>query len=126
MVETRAVAGEIAVTVVNASYLPNIQADERRLKQVLLNLLTNAVKFTPLGGFITVVVRTDPTKGVVIEVRDTGVGMAPGDVAEALQPFRQLDAERARKHGGTIAVESKLGIGTTVAVTLPASRMIHE
>ena len=126
MVETRAVAGEIAVTVVNASYLPNIQADERRLKQVLLNLLTNAVKFTPPGGFITVVVRTDPTKGVVIEVKDTGVGMAPGDVAEALQPFRQLDAERARKHGGTIAVESKLGIGTTVAVTLPASRMIHE
>ena len=55
--------------------------DERLLRQIVLNLLTNAIKFTQPGGFVTVRITADPVSGIFIEVRDTGIGIAPDDIA---------------------------------------------
>lgn len=78
-----------------------LHAEERKLKQVLMNLLSNAVKFTPAGGEILVRVRVESERGVVIEVRDNGIGIAPGDIARALSPFGQVESRLSRCYEGT-------------------------
>ena len=111
-----------------------MRGDERKVKQVLLNLLSNALKFTPEGGRIDVGARRD---GEVAEVSvaDTGIGIAPGDQEAVFEEFRQVGAaERkaegtglglalSRKfvelHGGKIWVRSELGHGSTFTFTLP-------
>jgi signal transduction histidine kinase len=109
------------------------------IKQILLNLLSNAVKFTPSGGRITVLARTAAHDVLELAVADTGIGMAPKDIPTALEPFGQVDSTLSRKfqgtglglplvkalaelHGGTLAIDSALGVGTTVTVRFPASR----
>jgi signal transduction histidine kinase len=111
-----------------------VRADERKVKQVLLNLLSNALKFTPEGGRIEV--RADGRDGTVeISVTDTGVGIAPEDQEAAFDGFRQVGTASkkvegtglglaiSRKfielHGGRIWVESQVGAGSTFAFTLP-------
>ncbi|HZB89978.1 MAG TPA: ATP-binding protein [Stellaceae bacterium] len=121
-----------------------LRGDERKLKQVLMNLLSNAVKFTPAGGEIEVRVRVDGARGAVIEVADNGIGIAPEDIERALSPFGQVDSRLSRRyegtglglplaralaelHGGSLALESVPGRGTTVTVLLPADRLVqHE
>lgn len=114
--------------------LGTIQADERKLKQVLLNLLSNALKFTPEGGRVDV--RASICDGATeISVTDTGVGIAPEDLATVFEEFRQVGTAAkkvegtglglaiSRKfvelHGGKIGVESRVGEGSTFAFTLP-------
>jgi signal transduction histidine kinase len=111
-----------------------IRADERKVKQVLLNLLSNALKFTPEGGRVEV--RAQALDGVAeVSVADTGIGIAPEDQAAVFEEFRQVgSAERkaegtglglalARKfielHGGKIWVTSQVGVGSTFSFTLP-------
>jgi two-component system, NtrC family, sensor kinase len=111
-----------------------IRADERKVKQVLLNLLSNALKFTPEGGRIDV--RATVSDGAVeISVKDSGVGIAPEDQATVFEEFRQVGAASkkiegsglglaiSRKfvelHGGRIRVESRVGRGSTFAFTVP-------
>jgi len=123
-----------------------VQADKRAIKKVLLNLLTNAIKFTPEGGEVTVGTgrRRDQTSGeeqIELWVRDTGIGMAEADIPIALTPFAQLEGSFSRRfegtglglplarhlcelHGGTLAIQSVLGKGTTVTMLLPADRLI--
>jgi PAS domain S-box-containing protein len=121
-----------------------IRADERKLKQVLMNLLSNAVKFTPAGGQIAVRASIAGAHGLIIEVTDTGIGIAPEDIERALSPFGQVDSRLSRRyegtglglplaralvelHGGTLSLDSRPGQGTTVRVTLPADRLVeHE
>jgi PAS domain S-box-containing protein len=120
-----------------------LRADERKLKQVLMNLLSNAVKFTPPGGEILVHARVESQHGVVIEVADNGIGIAPEDIERALSPFGQVDSRLSRRyegtglglplaralaelHGGTLMLESALGRGTIVRVTLPADRLVQR
>jgi PAS domain S-box-containing protein len=121
-----------------------IRADERKLKQVLMNLLANAVKFTPSGGQIVVRASIAGAQGLIIEVSDTGIGIAPEDVDRALSPFGQVDSRLSRRyegtglglplaralaelHGGTLTLDSLPGHGTTVRITLPADRLVeHE
>lgn len=115
--------------------LPPVMGDERRLLQVLLNLLSNAVKFTPEGGRIRLRTATEPGHAV-IEVADTGIGIAPSDIPRALEIFGQLDGMRSRRfpgsglglplarqlvelHDGTLTIESQPGHGTIVRVRLP-------
>ena len=120
--------------------LPFVQADARRLKQILLNLLSNAVKFTPAGGHIRIEAALEE-EGLRVSVSDTGIGIAPEDLEKALRPFGQIDSRLARKyegtglglpltksmielHGGRLTLESAAGRGTTAAIWLPAARII--
>ncbi|HEY3917439.1 MAG TPA: PAS-domain containing protein [Stellaceae bacterium] len=120
--------------------LPYLHADGRRLKQILLNLVSNAVKFTPAGGQVTIRASIEDG-GMKITVSDTGIGIAPHDLAKALQPFGQIDSRMTRKyqgsglglpltksmielHGGTLRLESEVGRGTTATLWLPAARVV--
>jgi signal transduction histidine kinase len=113
-----------------------VRGDERKVKQVLLNLLSNALKFTPEGGRISV--RADARNGMTeISVTDTGVGIAPEDQATVFEEFRQVGTTAkkvegtglglaiSRKfielHGGKIWVTSEVGVGSTFAFTLPTA-----
>ena len=115
--------------------LPPIRADQVRLRQILLNLLSNALKFTPSGGDVCVSVQVCGSE-MIFAVRDTGIGIALSDIPKALEPFAQIDSSLSRKydgtglglpltkrfaelHGGHLAIESAPGEGTTVTVTLP-------
>ena len=120
--------------------VPKIRADERKIKQALLNLLSNSVKFTPAGGTVSVqVVQQDGALAIV--VRDTGIGMSPHQVALSLEPFGQVDSSLARAnvgtglglplaralaelHGGRLSVESAVGTGTKVSIILPRDRLL--
>ncbi len=113
-----------------------LHGDERKLRQVMLNLISNAVKFTPHGGRVEVSTHLDQTGARVIAVNDTGVGISPEDIERVFEPFVQADGNLDRAssgtglglplsrklvelHGGTLHLESKPGEGTTAVVTLP-------
>jgi signal transduction histidine kinase len=114
--------------------------DPTRLKQILLNLLSNAVKFTPEGGKVTLTTSvTDDS--FILTVADTGIGMSPEDLQEAMQPFHQIDSSLSRRyqgtglglpltkslvelHDGTLEIRSRPGIGTVADVRLPKSRLM--
>ena len=119
-----------------------LRADERRLRRLLGHLLGNAVKFTRPGGSVSVTVRQDEAGDLRIEVRDTGVGMAPEDMQRVLQPFHQLDTRLARRaggagiglqlsraiaaaHGGTLLLDSAPGQGTVATLLLPHARVVE-
>ncbi len=121
--------------------LPALLADETRLKQILLNLVSNAVKFTPDNGTVTVAAALATDGSLTITVTDTGIGMSAADVAVAMQPFQQVDSSLARRyegaglglplakafvelHGGTLTIESAVGKGTTVRIAFPAARTL--
>lgn len=121
--------------------LPLLRGDPRRILQVLVNLATNAVKFTPADGTVTVSAEVAVTGNIVIRIDDTGCGMDPADIPRALSEFGQvgdatlrnqdgtgLGLPLARKltelHGGTLSLESAVGEGTTVTVTFPKDRVV--
>jgi signal transduction histidine kinase len=140
MVRSQTESAGLVLELQTAPDLPGIKGDKRRLEQVLINLLVNAVKFTPALG--TVSVRASRADGgVTIAVSDTGIGIAPNDIPRALERFGQVDSRLSRKyegvglglplakqfvelHGGSLSVTSTLNVGTTVTVTLPASRIV--
>jgi len=115
--------------------LPTIIADSKRLKQIILNLLSNAAKFTEEGE---IVIKAGPAEDgyFVISVRDTGIGIKGEDMPKVFEKFRQIDMSSTRNkggtglgmaitkrlvemHGGTIALDSRVGAGTTFSVKLP-------
>ena len=121
--------------------LPALRGDETRIQQILRNVLSNAVKFTPGGGSVDVGAQTDNAGRLVIAIRDTGVGMSPADTTAALAPFVQLDNEFSRRyqgtglglplskalvelHGGTLNLNSKPSEGTVVTIVFPAERVV--
>ncbi|EME70617.1 Signal transduction histidine kinase [Paramagnetospirillum caucaseum] len=120
--------------------LPQIMADERRIRQVLINLLANAVKFTPHGGTVSVSAAAPPEGGLELHVCDTGIGMTEDEIAQAIEPFVQVDARIARRHegtglglpmvsaimemhGGSMTIRSHPNQGTMVTVALPPGRV---
>src|SRR3712207_9131177 len=84
-----------------AADVPPVRGDELRLRQVLVNLLSNGVKFTDPGGQVTVGARRGGQGGVTPFVRDNGIGMAPEDIPKALTPFAQVDQSLTRRYEGT-------------------------
>ncbi len=123
---------------------PNVVVDERRIRQVLLNLLNNAVKFTPEGGQVTLAVMPSPPRVegdrqspyIRIAVSDTGIGIAPENMKRLFQPFVQIDSALNRQyegtglglalvkrlvdlHGGQVGLTSELGVGSCFTVDLP-------
>jgi signal transduction histidine kinase len=75
-----------------------VRADKRALKQVLLNLLSNAIQFTPSGGRIACSAHLSDDGGLCLEVVDTGIGIAAADIATVIEPFGQIDSALARRH----------------------------
>jgi PAS domain S-box-containing protein len=139
LVRQRAASAGIATEVTVEEGITSIWADERVLKQIMLNLLTNSIKFTPRGGRITTMVRIKSGE-VEIGVSDTGIGMTAAEIEAALKPFGQIDSPLARQHkgtglglplarslvelhGGRLTVQSRSGEGTTVTAILPATRV---
>ncbi len=115
-----------------------VRGDEQRLRQMLRALLSNALKFTPAGGTVTVALRRMETGCVELSVTDTGIGMTEQEQERAFEPFWQADGsldrrrggagiglqltrELAALHGGTLTMHSRKGEGTRVAVRLPAA-----
>lgn len=123
--------------------LPPVKSDERILQQILINLVTNAIKFTHQGGRIAIVARLEADGAIALAVSDTGIGMRPEDIAVALKPFGQVTSNLiaptegtglglplcqrfAQALGGTLSVESVFGTGTTVTLRLPARCVLHD
>ncbi|MCZ6610289.1 MAG: PAS-domain containing protein [Alphaproteobacteria bacterium] len=119
---------------------PPFRGDRRRLKQIFINLLQNAVKFTGPGGTVTVSLGHETGAPVHVMVEDTGIGMSAAEIPRALERFSQVGTGLQRKyegaglglplarslaklHGGDIEIESSEGIGTTVKVILPENRI---
>ena len=120
--------------------LPSVFCERRVLRQVLLNLIGNAIKFTPTGGRIDVDAKMTAEGGITMSVADTGIGIAPQNIPLALTPFGQVELALSRAHGGVglglplsqrlaelhggrLQIESTVGSGTTVSVTLPPERV---
>ncbi|MBC7951987.1 MAG: PAS domain-containing sensor histidine kinase, partial [Rhodospirillaceae bacterium] len=140
MVRERAETGEVTLWDEPArAGLPFLWGDERRLKQILVNVLANAVKFTLAGGKVAVSIHAD-ADGLSMVVSDTGIGIAPADLVKVMAPFGQADSSLARRyqgsglglplsrklmelHDGTLSLESTLGKGTMVTLHFPAERL---
>ena len=121
--------------------LPQLRADARMVRQIVLNLLTNAVKFTPPGGRVAIEIAADPQRGLVIAISDTGIGIAKADLRRVRKPFVQADGSLSRRHegtglglplvemmtrqhGGSFELDSEQGKGTTARALFPAERLV--
>ncbi len=120
--------------------LPLLLADERKTLQMLLNLVTNAIKFSDDGGEITITCRADPIRGLTVTVADNGIGIAPEDLGRVLEAFEQVDNSLSRRHqgtglglplvkamielhGGKLELTSALRVGTQVTIVFPPWRI---
>jgi signal transduction histidine kinase len=128
----------VSVSIEIDSRVPSMQSDEAKLKQILLNVISNGLKFTPAGGRVTTkVIGSSDDRTVRFEISDTGIGIAPDDVPIALAPFGQVDSALNRRYqgaglglplakglvellSGTLEIAGTPGSGTTVVITLPA------
>ena len=132
----RARSQNLSLTVSCEGDIGAIEADERRLKQALFNLVSNAIKFTPSGGSITLEARAEGPEGdLVLAVSDTGVGIAAGDQERVFEKFERANPHARESgaglglslvkslielHGGSVTIESEKDAGTTIACRLPA------
>jgi two-component system cell cycle sensor histidine kinase PleC len=135
----QAVKQGIKLTVKNTTGLPNVYVDERTIMQIIMNLLSNALKFTAAGGHVTLSTLRRADGGIDLMVSDDGVGMSEEEIPMALAPFEQTESGRGwgggtglglpivqhmiEHHGGALELESKVGQGTTVTIRIPASRV---
>ncbi len=143
LVRQRAMDGRVELELNIRRELPLLHADERKFKQILVNLLTNAIKFTDPGGVVTFKAWYRAESGFVFQVIDTGMGIAPEDIPKALSQFGQVDNALSRQyegtglglplskslvelHGGSFDLQSKVGVGTTITMRLPARRIGGE
>ena len=147
-VQPQAQKKEIQLRLECPASLPDLNVDERRIRQVLINLLNNAVKFTPQGGTVTLAVETLCEAGQIptelrLTVKDTGIGIAPDYLERIFTPFFQVESTLNRRyegtglgltlvkrivefHGGTVSVQSTLGKGSQFSVDLPCLAMTYS
>ncbi len=141
LLSKRAESAKVDVITELPAGLPRLRGDMRRLRQILLNLLSNALKFTDEGGRITARARTDADGTLRLVIEDTGIGMMPQELDKAMEPFVQVDSRLSRRyegtglglpltktlveaHGGRFLLESEPGKGTKATVLFPAERVI--
>jgi signal transduction histidine kinase len=140
LISRQAETSEISLECNVSDSLNLLWGDELNVKRILINLLSNAVKFTSAGGKVLLEAALDPANDLVIKVTDTGIGIAAENVWKALAPFHQVDSALTRAyegtglglplsktlaelHGGSLELQSEVGVGTTVTVRFPAGRL---
>lgn len=121
--------------------MPDLRADQRAMRQIMLNLLSNAAKFTSVGGTISISASLTGAGDLSLSVSDTGIGIPSNKLREVLEPFGQVDDATSRQHGGTglglpitksliemhggeFHLESELGTGTTATMVMPGWRLV--
>ena len=136
--DSKAASGQVTLTSHVSPGLPPVPADRDRLMQIVINLVDNAVKYTPEGGRVTVQVQEPADGQIEVDVIDTGIGIPPADLPRITERFYRVDKARSRElggtglglaivkhlvfaHGGQLRIDSEPGRGTTVRVTLPIS-----
>ena len=141
MSRTQAMRGGVSLVAEIDPDAALVRGEQRRLMQVVLNLVSNAIKYTKQGGSVTITTRKRPDGSLELSVRDTGCGIADHDLAIVMQPFGQIDnpynrinqgtglgLPLARRlvelHDGRLLLESRVGVGTTATVMLPPDRVI--
>lgn len=137
-----ATVGEVELSIAPTAGLPAARADALRLRQVLLNLVSNAIKFTPAGGSVHVEAVVEPDGGLALRVIDTGIGMQEADIPRAFEPFNQLDSSLSRRfegsglglhlsralaeaQGAQLSLRSRPGEGTTATLRIPPERVLQ-
>ena len=140
LIGPRAERAQLSVVERIPANLPPLWADERKLKQILLNLVSNSVKFTPAGGRVEVSAAIEPVEGLSTIVQDTGIGIPAADLDRVLEPFVQVENSLTRSyqgsglglplaakmmelHCGKLTIASQLGRGTLVRLAFPAERI---
>ncbi len=143
LVKERAEEAGVVLTCGAVSDMPALYADELKFKQILINILSNAINFTPPGGTITIRFQHGENGDFAIQVADTGVGIAAEDIPKALAPFQQIKGAHnshnkgtglglsltktlTELHGGSLNIQSEVGVGTIVTVNFPAERIAPE
>lgn len=143
LVREHAAEKNIVIDIDIRDNLPLMWSDPRKVKQILTNLLNNATKFTPDDGAITIKAWCRADSGFVIQVADTGIGIAPEDIPKALSKFGQIDSQVSwdydgtglglplaksytELHGGSLDLQSVPDAGTTVTLRFPASRIVGD
>ena len=143
MHERSAAAKGVILSYEIAGELPFLYGDETRVKQILINLIGNAIKFTPPSGAVTVSAAKLPDGGLQLKVTDTGIGIAPEDIKKVLEPFGQItnDLTRAHegaglglplarllaeRHQGQLTISSEPGRGTCITVSFPVQRCVEN
>lgn len=126
-----------------ASRLPDVVADLRSVRQIALNLLSNAVRYTQAGGQVIVSTVYEPNGEVILRIRDTGVGMSSAEIDQALRPFKQVNALKRARGDGTglglpltkamveanrarFAIQSRPSEGTLIEITFPSTRVLAD
>ncbi len=139
LVAARAKAGKIKLNLTVSPDIPSLRAEERAIKQILTNLMTNAIKFTPEGGTVSLEASASAKNEIVFKIQDTGIGMSAEEIPIALAPFGQIESALSRKnqgtglglpltkalvelHGGVFDLQSKVGFGTVITLTFPPER----
>ncbi len=141
LMQPQAGTGRVVVRTALANPLPKVVADERSLRQIVLNLLSNGIKFTDPGGQVIVSTALTDAGEVAVRIRDTGIGMTEKEIETALEPFRQVAT--TRRAGGTglglpltkalveanrasLSIRSARDAGTLVEITFPTTRVLAE
>ena len=143
MMQPQANRARIIIRSALTSALPPVKADERALRQIVLNLLSNSIKFTGPGGQIIVSTVFSDTREAILRVRDTGAGMSEKQIAAALEPFADIDAWASSGSGGTefglpltkalaeanhaqFRIKSAPEAGTLVEIAFPPNRTVAD
>jgi len=143
LVAARAKEGRVKLTLSVPQNIPNFRCEERAMKQVLTNLLTNAIKFTPEGKTVSLSAKISDFDQIIITCKDSGIGMSKEEIPIALAPFGQIESALSRKnqgtglglpltralvelHGGKLKLQSEVGKGTTITLEFPIERTVRK